>query len=59
MERGEKLGETEEATERMKLQAEVYAQSAHHLMNKYKNKKWYQFWSFYLDDRARFFNPGF
>jgi hypothetical protein len=43
MERGEKLGELEERTERMKLEAEQYSSTAHQLKMKYKDKKWYQF----------------
>ncbi|ESN98025.1 hypothetical protein HELRODRAFT_177252 [Helobdella robusta] len=43
IERGEKLGELEERTERMKMEAEMFSQSAHQLKMKYKEKKWYQF----------------
>ena len=43
MERGEKLGQVDESTERMKEEAEEYARQAHQLMLRYKNKKWYQF----------------
>ncbi|KAL0275833.1 UNVERIFIED_CONTAM: hypothetical protein PYX00_003562 [Menopon gallinae] len=42
VERGEKLGELEERTQRMMNEAENFANSAHGLMNKYKDKKWYQ-----------------
>ena len=43
LERGEKLSEAEERTERMKMEAEEYSKTAHQLMLKYKDKKWYQF----------------
>jgi hypothetical protein len=43
VERGERLGELDERTERMKMEAEDYSRSAKELMLKYKNKKWYQF----------------
>ena len=43
IERGEKLGEAEERTERMKNEAEHYQDNAHKLMAKYRDKKWYQF----------------
>lgn len=42
-ERGEKLGEIEDRTLAMMNQSESYAQSAHQLAQKYKEKKWYQF----------------
>lgn len=42
-ERGEKLGEIEDRTLQMMLQSESYAQSAHQLAQKFKDKKWYQF----------------
>ncbi|GAU94701.1 hypothetical protein RvY_06426 [Ramazzottius varieornatus] len=42
LERGEKLGELDEATERMRQQAEAFAGNAHQLASKYKDKKWYQ-----------------
>ena len=42
-ERGEKLGEVSEKTEQMMNSAEQFASAAHGLMNKYKDKKWYQF----------------
>ncbi|XP_051157410.1 syntaxin-binding protein 5 [Leptopilina boulardi] len=42
MERGEKLGELEERTARMMNEAEGFSQSAHGLMLKYKDRKWYQ-----------------
>ncbi len=43
IERGEKLSELEEKTERMKLEAEAYSGTSHQLKMKYKDKKWYQF----------------
>lgn len=42
-ERGEKLGDIEDKTLQMMNQAESYAQAAHHLAQKFKDKKWYQF----------------
>jgi len=42
LERGEKLGELEERTARMANEAEGFSNSAHGLMLKYKDKKWYQ-----------------
>lgn len=42
LERGEKLGELEERTEKMRLDAELYSQAAQQIKNKYKDKKWYQ-----------------
>ncbi|XP_066288334.1 syntaxin-binding protein 5-like isoform X10 [Branchiostoma lanceolatum] len=42
VERGEKLSELEERTEALKVGSEMYASSAHQVMEKYKNKKWYQ-----------------
>lgn len=42
-ERGEKLGEIEDRTLQMMNQSESYAQSAHQLAQKFKDKKWYQF----------------
>ncbi|KAJ1531793.1 hypothetical protein ONE63_000447 [Megalurothrips usitatus] len=42
MERGEKLTELEERTQRMMNEAENFSSSAHGLMLKYKDKKWYQ-----------------
>ena len=42
LERGEKLGELEERTQRMMNEAENFQNSAHGLMLKYKDKKWYQ-----------------
>ncbi|XP_076162113.1 syntaxin-binding protein tomosyn isoform X13 [Ptiloglossa arizonensis] len=42
MERGEKLSQLEDRTARMMSEAEGFSQSAHGLMLKYKDKKWYQ-----------------
>ncbi|XP_055615497.1 syntaxin-binding protein 5 isoform X4 [Toxorhynchites rutilus septentrionalis] len=42
LERGDKLGQLEERTERMASEAQQFSNSAHLLMNKYKDKKWYQ-----------------
>ena len=42
MERGEKLNRLEDSAERMSNQAEVFGGTAHQLMLKYKDKKWYQ-----------------
>ena len=42
-ERGEKLSGLSDRTEEMAMQAEAYANTAHQLMMKYKDKKWYQF----------------
>ncbi|XP_034940267.1 syntaxin-binding protein 5 isoform X7 [Chelonus insularis] len=42
MERGEKLSQLEERTARMMNESENFASSAHGLMLKYKDKKWYQ-----------------
>ncbi|XP_054270672.1 syntaxin-binding protein 5-like isoform X2 [Macrosteles quadrilineatus] len=42
VERGAKLGQLEERTERMMGEAENFQTSAHSLMLKYKDKKWYQ-----------------
>lgn len=44
VERGEKLGVLEERSERMRNEAEAFSSSAHQLMLKYKDKKWYQLW---------------
>ena len=43
IERGQKLGQLSDATERMRDDAEQYAAHTHQIMHKYKNKKWYQF----------------
>ncbi|XP_043667398.1 syntaxin-binding protein 5 isoform X12 [Vespula pensylvanica] len=42
VERGEKLSHLEERTARMMSEAENFSTSAHGLMLKYKDKKWYQ-----------------
>ncbi|XP_043490603.1 syntaxin-binding protein 5 isoform X16 [Polistes fuscatus] len=42
VERGEKLSQLEERTARMMSEAENFQTSAHGLMLKYKDKKWYQ-----------------
>ncbi|XP_018307499.1 syntaxin-binding protein 5 isoform X1 [Mycetomoellerius zeteki] len=42
LERGEKLSQLEDRTARMMSEAENFSQSAHGLMLKYKDKKWYQ-----------------
>jgi syntaxin-binding protein 5 len=41
VERGEKLGQLEERSQRMMSESENFSQSAHTLMLKYKDKKWY------------------
>ena len=43
-ERGEKLSELEERTAQMMANAENFSTGSHQLMQKYKDKKWYQFW---------------
>ncbi|CAH2085092.1 unnamed protein product [Euphydryas editha] len=42
VERGDKLSQLEDRAERMSSQASEFSSSAHHLMLKYKDKKWYQ-----------------
>lgn len=42
VQRGDKLNQLEEKTERMMNEAENFQSSAHSLMLKYKDKKWYQ-----------------
>ncbi|XP_075710837.1 syntaxin-binding protein 5-like isoform X8 [Rhinoderma darwinii] len=42
-ERGQRLGELEDKTERMLSSAEVFSKHAHELMLKCRDKKWYQF----------------
>ncbi|XP_068909864.1 syntaxin-binding protein 5 isoform X3 [Tenebrio molitor] len=42
VERGEKLGQLEDKAEKMRSEAENFSTSAHDLMLKYKDKKWYQ-----------------
>lgn len=45
VERGDKLSHLEDRTERMHMQAGEFSSSAHQLMLKYKDKKWYQLWT--------------
>lgn len=42
LERGEKLNQLEDRAEKMRSEAENFSHSAHDLMLKYKDKKWYQ-----------------
>lgn len=42
-ERGEHLEKLEDRTERMANEAEGFREMSHQLLNKYKDKKWYQF----------------
>ncbi|XP_045104923.1 LOW QUALITY PROTEIN: syntaxin-binding protein 5-like, partial [Portunus trituberculatus] len=42
IERGQKLGDLEERTQRMMMESETFASQAHSLMMKYRDKKWYQ-----------------
>lgn len=42
LERGDKLNQLEERAEKMKSEAENFSSSAHELMLKYRDKKWYQ-----------------
>ncbi|ESO87245.1 hypothetical protein LOTGIDRAFT_154747 [Lottia gigantea] len=42
-ERGERIGELDDRSAQMMAQAESFAQAAHQVMMKYKDKKWYQF----------------
>ena len=42
VERGEKLSQLEDRAERMSNQAQEFSGTAHSLMQKYKDKKWYQ-----------------
>ncbi|CAG9815268.1 unnamed protein product [Phaedon cochleariae] len=42
LERGDKLSQLEDKAERMRNEAENYSSTAHDLMLKYKDKKWYQ-----------------
>ena len=46
VERGQKLNEIEDQMENMSNEAKMYAQNAQALKNMYKNKKWYQLWTF-------------
>jgi syntaxin-binding protein 5 len=41
-ERGNKLGQLEDRTQRMANEAENFSTAAHQLMAKYRDKKWYQ-----------------
>jgi len=41
-ERGNKLNEVEEKTELLSNDAKIWADTSHKMMEKYKNKKWYQ-----------------
>lgn len=43
IERGEKLSGIADQTEEMSMKAEAFADTAHQLMLKYKDRKWYQF----------------
>lgn len=43
-ERGNKLNEVEEKTEQMANDAKIWADTSKQLLDKYKNKKWYQLW---------------
>ena len=43
IQRGEKLEQLNDATEKMRTNAQEFARNAHMLKNKYKNKKWWQF----------------
>lgn len=45
VERGQKLGQLEDRTEKMMNEAENFSSAAHQLMLKYKDKKWYQLWA--------------
>ena len=47
VERGQKLNEIEDQMENMSNEAKLYAQNAQALKNMYKNKKWYQLWTFF------------
>lgn len=42
LERGEKLSQLEDNAERMSNTAQEFSSTASSLMNKYKDKKWYQ-----------------
>lgn len=42
-ERGEKLEQVEERTQRMATEADKFSSTSHQLMLKYRDKKWYQF----------------
>ena len=42
LERGEKLNRLEDNAEKMSNEAQQFSGTAHSLMNKYRDKKWYQ-----------------
>lgn len=42
VERGDKLSQLEDRAERMSNEAQQFSGTAHSLMQKYKDKKWYQ-----------------
>jgi syntaxin-binding protein 5 len=42
VERGDKLNRLEDNAERMANEAQQFGNSAHQLMTKYRDKKWYQ-----------------
>ena len=42
IERGQKVSELEQKTEKMMHEADAFQSTAHQLMLKYQNKKWYQ-----------------
>lgn len=42
VERGDKLSQLEDRTERMMNEAQSFSSTSHSLMLKYKDKKWYQ-----------------
>lgn len=42
LERGEKLNRLEDNAEKMSNEAQQFSGTAHQLMNKYRDKKWYQ-----------------
>lgn len=42
VERGDKLNRLEDSAERMSNEAQQFSGTAHQLMNKYRDKKWYQ-----------------
>lgn len=42
LERGDKLNRLEDSAERMSNEAQQFSGTAHQLMSKYRDKKWYQ-----------------
>lgn len=42
LERGDKLNRLEDSAERMSNEAQQFGGTAHQLMSKYRDKKWYQ-----------------